>query len=71
LPPHGKRSGSRSAFPEGGEDFVYGDTFPHEADMDQLKGRRFFQGLFSSARKSSPRMQHKSVTRNARRAGVL
>ena len=31
--------------PRGGMDFIYGDTFPHEADMDQLGRRRFRQGL--------------------------
>jgi tRNA-modifying protein YgfZ len=32
--------------PEGGKDFVYGDTFPHEADMDALKGVDFHKGCF-------------------------
>lgn len=32
--------------PEGGKDFVYGDTFPHEADMDALKGVDFQKGCF-------------------------
>lgn len=32
--------------PEGGQDFVYGDTFPHEADMDALKGVDFHKGCF-------------------------
>jgi hypothetical protein len=32
--------------PRGGEDFVYGDTFPHEADMDQLSGIDFDKGCF-------------------------
>ena len=31
--------------PRGGLDFVYGDAFPHETDMDQLGRRRFRQGL--------------------------
>lgn len=32
--------------PEGGKDFVYGDTFPHEADMDALHGIDFHKGCF-------------------------
>ena len=31
--------------PRGGLDFIYGDAFPHETDMDQLGRRRFRQGL--------------------------
>ncbi len=31
--------------PRGGQDFIYLDAFPHEADMDQLARRRFRQGL--------------------------
>jgi folate-binding protein YgfZ len=48
--------------PEGGKDFPYGDTFPHEADMDQLKGVDFSKGCFIGQEVVS-RMQHKSVTR--------
>jgi folate-binding protein YgfZ len=48
--------------PEGGQDFVYGDTFPHEADMDQLGGVDFSKGCFIGQEVVS-RMQHKSVTR--------
>jgi folate-binding protein YgfZ len=32
--------------PRGGLDFVYGDTFPHEADMDQLNGVDFDKGCY-------------------------
>jgi folate-binding protein YgfZ len=32
--------------PEGGQDFIYGDTFPHEADMDLLGGVDFHKGCF-------------------------
>jgi folate-binding protein YgfZ len=32
--------------PEGGQDFIYGDTFPHEADMDLLNGVDFHKGCF-------------------------
>jgi folate-binding protein YgfZ len=48
--------------PEGGKDFVYGDTFPHEANMDQLGGVDFAKGCFIGQEVVS-RMQHKSVTR--------
>jgi folate-binding protein YgfZ len=34
------------AIPEGGKDFIYGDTFPHEADMDLLGGVDFHKGCF-------------------------
>ena len=32
--------------PRGGFDFIYGDAFPHEADMDQLGGVDFDKGCF-------------------------
>lgn len=32
--------------PEGGKDFIYGDTFPHEADMDCIGGVDFKKGCF-------------------------
>jgi folate-binding protein YgfZ len=32
--------------PEGGKDFIYGDTFPHEADMDCIGGVDFQKGCF-------------------------
>jgi tRNA-modifying protein YgfZ len=32
--------------PEGGKDFIYGDTFPHEADMDCIGGVDFNKGCF-------------------------
>jgi folate-binding protein YgfZ len=32
--------------PEGGKDFIYGDTFPHEADMDCFGGVDFKKGCF-------------------------
>jgi folate-binding protein YgfZ len=34
------------AIPEGGKDFIYGDTFPHEADMDEIGGVDFGKGCF-------------------------
>jgi folate-binding protein YgfZ len=48
--------------PEGGRDFAYGDTFPHEADMDQLEGVDFKKGCFIGQEVVS-RMQHKTVVR--------
>ena len=32
--------------PRGGIDFIYGDAFPHEADMDQLAGVDFDKGCY-------------------------
>jgi folate-binding protein YgfZ len=32
--------------PQGGRDFIYGDTFPHEADMDCIGGVDFRKGCF-------------------------
>jgi hypothetical protein len=32
--------------PEGGRDYAFGDTFPHEADLDQLNGVSFTKGCF-------------------------
>lgn len=44
--------------PEGGKDFVYGDTFPHEANMDQLDGVDFKKGCYVGQEVVS-RMQHR------------
>jgi tRNA-modifying protein YgfZ len=49
--------------PEGGKDFNYGDTFPHEADMDQLAGVDFEKGCFIGQEVVS-RMQHRGLARN-------
>jgi tRNA-modifying protein YgfZ len=49
--------------PEGGKDFNYGDTFPHEADMDQLAGVDFEKGCFIGQEVVS-RMQHRGTARN-------
>lgn len=48
--------------PEGGKDFVFGDTFPHEALMDQLHGVSFTKGCFVGQEVVS-RMQHRTVVR--------
>ena len=48
--------------PDGGKDFVYGDTFPHEADMDQLHGIDFKKGCYIGQEVVS-RMQHRGLAR--------
>ncbi|MEP9352123.1 folate-binding protein [Xanthobacter sp. KR7-65] len=49
--------------PRGGSDFAYGDTFPHEADMDQLGGVDFKKGCYVGQEVVS-RMEHRSTPRN-------
>lgn len=48
--------------PEGGKDYALGDTFPHEADMDQLGGIDFAKGCYVGQEVVS-RMQHKTTVR--------
>lgn len=48
--------------PEGGRDFVFGDTFPHEALLDQLHGVSFTKGCFVGQEVVS-RMQHRGTVR--------
>ena len=48
--------------PEGGKDFAYGETFPHEADMDQLGGIDFKKGCYVGQEVVS-RMQHRGLAR--------
>ena len=48
--------------PEGGKDFPFGDTFPHEANMDRLNGVSFTKGCFIG-QEVVARMQHKTVVR--------
>lgn len=48
--------------PEGGDDFAYGDTFPHEALMDQLSGVAFDKGCYVGQEVVS-RMQHRGTAR--------
>jgi folate-binding protein YgfZ len=50
------------AVPRGGLDFAYGDTFPHEADMDQLGGIDFSKGCFIGQEVVS-RMEHRGTSR--------
>ena len=49
--------------PKGGADFPYNDTFPHEADMDQLGGVDFKKGCYVGQEVVS-RMEHRSTPRN-------
>jgi folate-binding protein YgfZ len=49
--------------PRGGLDFVYGDAFPHEADMDQLGGVDFDKGCYVGQEVVS-RMEHRGTARN-------
>jgi folate-binding protein YgfZ len=48
--------------PEAGTDYALGDTFPHEADMDQLGGASFSKGCFVGQEVVS-RMQHRAQVR--------
>jgi folate-binding protein YgfZ len=49
--------------PRGGEDFVYGNTFPHEADMDQLAGVDFAKGCYVGQEVVS-RVEHRNSARS-------
>lgn len=48
--------------PDGGRDFAFGDTFPHEALLDQLNGVSFTKGCFVGQEVVS-RMQHRTSVR--------
>ncbi len=48
--------------PEGGKDYVFGDTFPHEANFDLLNGVSFSKGCFVGQEVVS-RMQHRGTAR--------
>ncbi|HEY4140658.1 MAG TPA: folate-binding protein YgfZ [Pseudolabrys sp.] len=49
--------------PRGGSDFTYGDTFPHEADMDQLGGVDFQKGCYVGQEVVS-RVEHRHTARS-------
>ena len=49
--------------PRGGMDFAYGDTFPHEADMDQLAGLDFNKGCYIGQEVVS-RVEHRASARS-------
>jgi len=48
--------------PEGGKDYAFGDTFPHEANFDLLAGVSFTKGCFVGQEVVS-RMQHRGLAR--------
>ncbi|HEX8164478.1 MAG TPA: folate-binding protein [Beijerinckiaceae bacterium] len=48
--------------PEGGKDFLFNDTFPHEALMDQLHGVDFDKGCYVGQEVVS-RMEHRGTAR--------
>jgi tRNA-modifying protein YgfZ len=48
--------------PRGGVDFIYGDAFPHETDMDQLSGVDFDKGCYVGQEVVS-RMEHRGNAR--------
>jgi folate-binding protein YgfZ len=48
--------------PEGGKDYAFGDTFPHEANLDLLSGVSFAKGCFVG-QEVVARMEHKGVVR--------
>jgi folate-binding protein YgfZ len=48
--------------PEGALDFPYGDTFPHDADMDQIHGVAFEKGCYVGQEVVS-RMEHRGTAR--------
>lgn len=50
------------AVPEGGVDFVFGDTFPHDAGMDSLHGVAFEKGCYVGQEVVS-RMRHRGTAR--------
>lgn len=52
----------RLGVPEGGKDYAFGDTFPHEALFDQLHGVSFTKGCYVGQEVVS-RMQHRSTVR--------
>lgn len=55
--------------PRGGVDFAYGDAFPHESNMDKLKGVDFDKGCYVGQEVVS-RMQHRGTART-RIVGVV
>lgn len=48
--------------PRGGADFIYGDAFPHEANMDRLHGVDFDKGCYVGQEVVS-RMEHRGTAR--------
>ena len=64
LAPAGDYDALRIALgiPRGGADFVYGDAFPHETNMDRLHGVDFDKGCYVGQEVVS-RMQHRGIAR--------
>jgi len=52
----------RTGVPRGGLDFMYGDAFPHETNMDRLHGVDFDKGCYVGQEVVS-RMQHRGTAR--------
>jgi folate-binding protein YgfZ len=52
-----------SGVPRGGLDFIYGDAFPHETNMDRLQGVDFDKGCYVGQEVVS-RMQHRGTARS-------
>lgn len=48
--------------PEGGSDFAYGETFPHDANMDLLQGVHFQKGCYIG-QEVVARVQHRGSAR--------
>jgi folate-binding protein YgfZ len=48
--------------PKGGADFIYGDAFPHETNMDRLEGISFDKGCYVGQEVVS-RMEHRGTAR--------
>lgn len=48
--------------PAGGRDFVYGETFPHEANLDRLHGLDFKKGCYVGQEVVS-RVEHRGLAR--------
>ena len=57
-----RRIASRCGVPRGGLDFMYGDAFPHETNMDRLHGVDFDKGCYVGQEVVS-RMQHRGTAR--------
>lgn len=52
----------RAGVPEGGLDFTYGETFPHEANLDRLHGIDFRKGCYVGQEVVS-RVEHRGTAR--------
>ena len=53
---------SSTGVPEGGRDYAFGETFPHEALFDQLNGVDFKKGCYVGQEVVS-RMEHRGLAR--------